>query len=280
MEQGWLPTAGQKCAELCQLLDGWAIDNVEIFVSPVKEHRFIAVFRREGLDPNISDSDPQQLGVAPTSITALTPQAGRTAKIVAQFVAKAQATLAGHHPTNMILLRGFSQLPQFPTMGEVYKLKPAAIANYPMYRGLAKLVGMDVLQTGTSIEDEIATLKQDYANYDYFFLHVKGADAAGEDGDFDRKVKVIEEVDRALPNLMDVKPDVLVITGDHSTPALLKAHSWHPVPVLLHSKWCRPDKVSQFSESACSSGGLGRFPAIQIMLLAMANALKLTKFGA
>lgn len=270
----------EKCAELCQLLDGWAIDNVEIFVSPVKEHRFIAVFRGEGLDPNISDSDPQQLGVAPTSITALTPQAGRTAKIVAQFVAKAQATLAGHHPANMILLRGFSQLPQFPTMGEVYKLKPAAIANYPMYRGLAKLVGMDVLQTGTSIEDEIATLKQEYANYDYFFLHVKGADAAGEDGDFDRKVKVIEEVDRALPNLMDVKPDVLVITGDHSTPALLKAHSWHPVPVLLHSKWCRPDKACQFSESACSSGGLGRVPAIQIMLLAMANALKLTKFGA
>jgi 2,3-bisphosphoglycerate-independent phosphoglycerate mutase len=149
-----------------------------------------------------------------------------------------------------------------------------------MYRGLAKLVGMDVLQTGTSIEDEIATLKQEYANYDYFFIHVKGADSAGEDGDFDRKVKVIEEVDRALPSLMDVKPDVLVITGDHSTPALLKAHSWHPVPVLLHSKWCRPDKACQFSESACSSGGLGRLPAIQIMLLAMANALKLTKFGA
>ncbi len=270
----------EKCAELCQLLDGWTIDNVEIFVSPVKEHRFIAVFRGEGLDPNISDSDPQQLGVAPTSITALTPQAGGTAKIVAQFVAKAQTTLAGHHPANMILLRGFSQLPQFPTMGEVYKLKPAAIASYPMYRGLAKLMGMDVLQTGTSIEDEIATLKQEYANYDYFFLHIKGADAAGEDGDFDRKVRVIEEVDRALPSLMDVKPDVLVITGDHSTPALLKAHSWHPIPVLLHSKWCRPDKVCQFSESACSSGGLGRLPAIQIMLLAMANALKLTKFGA
>ncbi len=270
----------EKCAELCQLLDGWTIDNVEIFVSPVKEHRFIAVFRGEGLDPNISDSDPQQLGVVPTSITALTPQADRTAKIVAQFVAKARTTLAGHHPANMILLRGFSQLPQFPTMDEVYKLKPAAIASYPMYRGLAKLVGMDVLQTGPSIEDEIATLKQEYANYDYFFLHIKGADAAGEDGDFDRKVKVIEEVDRALPSLMDVKPDVLVITGDHSTPALLKAHSWHPVPVLLHSEWCRPDKVCQFSESACSSGGLGRLPAIQIMLLAMANALKLTKFGA
>jgi 2,3-bisphosphoglycerate-independent phosphoglycerate mutase len=165
-------------------------------------------------------------------------------------------------------------------MREIYKLKPAAIASYPMYRGLAHLVGMEVLQTGTSFEDELATMKQSYADYDYFFIHIKGADSAGEDGDFDRKVKVIEEVDRALPSLMDVKPDVLIVTGDHSTPALLKAHSWHPVPILLRSKWCRPDKVSQFSESACSSGGLGQLPATQIMLLAMANALKLTKFGA
>ena len=270
----------EKCAELCQLLDGWTIENVKIFVSPVKEHRFIAVFRGEGLDPNISDSDPQQLGVAPQPIAALTPQAGKAAKIATQFVAKAKATLAGHRPANMILLRGFSQRPQFPTMGEVYKLKPAAIVSYPMYRGLAKLVGMEVLETGTTIEDEMATLKQSYADYDYLFIHIKGADSAGEDGDFDRKVKVIERVDRAIPSLMDVKPDVLVVTGDHSTPALLKSHSWHPVPVLLRSKWCRPDKVSQFSESACSSGGLGRLPATQIMLLAMANALKLTKFGA
>ncbi len=270
----------EKCAELCQLLDGLVIENVKIFVSPVKEHRFIAVFRGDGLDPDIADSDPQQMGVAPMPITALNPRAIRTASVATQFVAQAKATLAGHHPANMVLLRGFSQRPQFPTISEIYKLKPAAIASYPMYRGLARLVGMKILEAGNSIEDELVALKQNYADYDFFFIHVKEADAAGEDGDFDRKVKIIEQVDRALPSLMDVKPDVLVVTGDHSTPALLKGHSWHPVPILLRSKWCRPDKVCQFSESACSGGGLGRFPAIHIMLLAMANALKLTKFGA
>ena len=269
-----------KCAELCQLLDGLVIDNVKIFVRPVKEHRFIVVFRGEGLAPDISDSDPQQTGVAPRIITALNPQASRTASIASQFIAQAKAILAGHHPANMVLLRGFSQRPRFPTMGEIYKLKPAAIAGYPMYLGLAKLVGMEVLETGTSIEDEFATLKQNYANYDFFFLHIKGTDSAGEDGDFDRKVGIIEQVDRALSSLINIKPDVLVVTGDHSTPALLRGHSWHPVPVLLYSKWCRPDRVGEFSESACASGGLGRFPATQLMLLAMANALKLTKFGA
>jgi 2,3-bisphosphoglycerate-independent phosphoglycerate mutase len=165
-------------------------------------------------------------------------------------------------------------------MNEVYKLKPAVIASYPMYRGLAKLVGMEVLGTGTSIENELVTLKENYTSYDFFFLHVKGTDAAGEDGDFDRKVSIIEQVDNALPSLTSLEPDVIVVTGDHSTPALLKGHSWHPVPILLHSKWCRPDGVKRFSELACVSGGLGRFSATQIMPLAMANALKLTKFGA
>ncbi|TET17437.1 MAG: 2,3-bisphosphoglycerate-independent phosphoglycerate mutase [Dehalococcoidia bacterium] len=269
-----------KCAELCQLLDGLVIENVKIFVCPVKEHRFIVVFRGEGLDSDISDSDPQQTGVAPRIITALNPQASRTASIASQFIAQAKATLAKHHPANMVLLRGFSQRPQFPTMGEIYKLKPVAITSYPMYRGLAKLVGMEVLETGTSIEDEFVTLKRNYANYDFFFFHIKGTDSAGEDGDFDRKVRIIEQVDSALSKLMSLEPDVLVVTGDHSTPALLRGHSWHPVPILLYSKWCRPDRVSEFSESACASGGLGRFPATQIMLLAMANALKLNKFGA
>ena len=149
-----------------------------------------------------------------------------------------------------------------------------------MYRGLAKLVGMDTLETGTSIEDEFMTLKQNYTDYDFFFLHIKEPDSAGEDGDFDRKVRIIEQVDNALTELVNMQPDVVVVASDHSTPALLRGHSWHPVPVLLYSKWCRPDKASEFSESACILGGLGRFPATQIMPLAMANALKLTKFGA
>jgi 2,3-bisphosphoglycerate-independent phosphoglycerate mutase len=165
-------------------------------------------------------------------------------------------------------------------LNEIYKLKPAAIALYPMYRGLARLVGMDVLDTGATIEDEFSTLKQRYDAYDFFFLHVKATDSAGEDGDFDRKVKVIEQVDKALPELTGLQPEVIVVTADHSTPSVLKAHSWHPVPVLLYSPWCRPDSATGFSESACVVGGLGRFPATQIMPLAMAHALKLAKFGA
>ncbi len=270
----------EECTKLCRLLDGLVIDKVKVLVRPVREHRFIVVFRGEGLNPDVSESDPQQIGVIPKPVTTLAPEASRMADIANQFVSKAKILLAEHHPANMLLLRGFSQRPQLPTMNEIYKLKPAVIAVYPMYRGLAKLTGMEVLKTGTSIEDELVTLKQNYTNYDFFFLHIKGTDSAGEDGDFDRKVKVIEQVDSVLPSLNSLEPDVIVVTGDHSTPAILKGHSWHPVPTLLYSKWCRPDKVREFTESACLSGGLGRFPATQIMSLVMANALKLNKFGA
>jgi 2,3-bisphosphoglycerate-independent phosphoglycerate mutase len=270
----------EKCTELCRLLDGLVIDRAEILVRPVKEHRFIAVFRGFGLSPEVSDSDPQQLGAFPLVIRAESPGAKRMAVIANHFVNHAQMTLAEYFPANMVLLRGFSKRPNFPAMSEIYKLKAAAIAGYPMYRGLAKLVGMEILETGTTIKDEFKTLTENYRNYDFFFLHIKAADEAGEDGDFDRKVAVIEEVDSLLPELMDLKPSVVVVTGDHSTPALLRGHSWHTVPVLLYSKWCRADGVKEFSESACLLGGLGRLPATQIMPLAMANALKLTKYGA
>jgi 2,3-bisphosphoglycerate-independent phosphoglycerate mutase len=270
----------EKCTELCRLLDGLVIDRAEILVRPVKEHRFIAVFRGFGLSPEVSDSDPQQLGAFPLVIRAESPGAKRMAVIANHFVNHAQMTLAEYFPANMVLLRGFSKRPNFPAMSEIYKLKAAAIAGYPMYRGLAKLVGMEILETGTTIKDEFKTLTENYRNYDFFFLHIKAADEAGEDGDFDRKVAVIEEVDSLLPELMELKPSVVVVTGDHSTPALLRGHSWHPVPVLVYSKWCRTDGVKEFSESACLLGGLGRLPATQIMPLAMANALKLTKFGA
>ncbi|MBI2848463.1 MAG: 2,3-bisphosphoglycerate-independent phosphoglycerate mutase [Chloroflexi bacterium] len=270
----------EKSSELCRLLDGREIDGVKVLVRPVREHRFIIVFRGEGLSAELADSDPQQAGVSPKMVAPLNTAAARTAAIANRFVSQAKDILAGHHPANMILMRGFSQHPEWPKMTEVYKLTPAAIASYPMYRGLARLVGMKVLSTGGSVEDEFRTLAENYESHDFFFLHVKGADAAGEDGDFDRKVAVIEQVDRTLPQLLDLRPDVIVVTGDHSTPAMLKAHSWHPVPVLLSSQWCRPDKVKEFSESACIGGGLGRIQATQIMPLVMANALKLMKFGA
>jgi 2,3-bisphosphoglycerate-independent phosphoglycerate mutase len=272
--------SNEKCIELCQLLDGRLIDGVRILVSPVREHRFAAIFRGQSLALEVSDSDPLRVGVAPKSITASNPEASKLADIANEFIIQAKATLAEHYPANMVLLRGFSQHPQLPTMSEIYQLKPAAIASYPMYRGLAKLVGMEVLKTGTTIEDEFTTLKQNYAKYDFFFLHIKPADNAGEDGDFDRRVKIFEQFDSIVPELTKLEPDVIVVTGDHSTPAMRKGHSWHPVPLLLYSKWCRPDRVTEFSEPACLPGGLGRFPATQVMPLAMANALKLTKFGA
>ncbi len=270
----------EKCTELCQRLDGMTVEDVTVIVRPVRDHRFIVVFRGKGLAPQVTESDPQQVGLAPVSITALSPAAGKMAAVASRFVVRAGEALAGHHPANMVLLRGFSEKPHFETLNEIYKLKPAAIALYPMYRGLARLVGMDVLDTGPTIEDEFSTLKQRYDAYDFFFLHVKATDSAGEDGDFDRKVKVIEQVDKALPELTGLQPEVIVVTADHSTPSVLKAHSWHPVPVLLYSPWCRPDSATGFSESACVVGGLGRFPATQIMPLAMAHALKLAKFGA
>ena len=270
----------EECTELCQLLDDMVMDDVKILVHPVREHRFAVIFRGDGLSPYVSDSDPQHTGATPEVITAKYAIARRMANIANEFIDRAKVTLADHFPANMVLLRGFSRRPQLPTIGEVYQLKPVAIASYPMYRGLAKLVGMEVLETGTTIEDEFTTLRQNYADYDFFYLHVKGIDSAGEDGDFDRKVAIIEQVDSALPRLLDIEPDVIIVTGDHSTPALLKGHSWHPVPIVLCSKWCRRDQVAEFSEPACISGGLGRFPASQVMALAMANALKLNKFGA
>ncbi|HEX78822.1 MAG TPA: 2,3-bisphosphoglycerate-independent phosphoglycerate mutase [Dehalococcoidia bacterium] len=272
--------ATEKCADLCELLDDMDIDGIRVIVKPVKEHRLVVVFRGDTLSEDITDSDPQQTGVAPENVEARTDAAEKTADVVNKFIKKAQKILAHHHPANMVLLRGFSKKPQLPTMKEIYKLKAVAIASYPMYRGLAKTVGMDVQNTGATIEDELTALRKCFTNYDFFFIHIKGTDSAGEDGDYNRKVAVLEYLDGLLPQLIELKPDVTVITGDHSTPATIMGHSWHPVPVVLYSQWCRPDGVSHFSESACILGGLGHLPATDIMPLAMANALKLNKFGA
>jgi len=269
-----------KNTELCRLLNNIAIDGAEISVLPVKEHRFVLILRGEDLSPELADSDPQQAGLAPKKIEALSPQAQKTARIVNEFVSQARSLLQGEAPANMVLLRGFSRRPDIPPISEIYKLKTAAIATYPMYRGLARLVGMQVLPGGESITAQLNSLRRYYADYDFFFVHFKSTDARGEDGDFRAKVQAVEELDNALPGLLSLDPEVLIITGDHSTPATLAMHSWHPVPFMLKSKWCRPDNVTEFSERACLAGGMGRFPATEIMPLAMANALKLDKFGA
>jgi 2,3-bisphosphoglycerate-independent phosphoglycerate mutase len=266
-------------AELCKLLE-MKIDDIQVLTVPVKEHRFVICFRGPGLREAVTENDPQHEGMMPTQVTAITAGALKTANIANQFIDRAKKILADKHPANMLLLRGFSRKPELISMESVYKLKPAAIATYPMYRGLARLVGMDILTTGTTFADEIKTLKEHYNDYDFFFVHFKALDAAGEDGDFDRKVKLLEDLDETLPDLLSLKMDVIVVTGDHSTPAMLKGHSWHTVPTMVYGQYCRPDKCIQFSEAGCLGGGLGIFPATQIMPLAMANALKLNKYGA
>ena len=269
---------------LCQRLSQITLAGAEILVTPVREHRFSLILRGDGLSPDLIASDPQQTGVAPRKVAAMTPGARKTARLVNSFIQQAESLLRSTRndipAANMVLLRGFSRLPEIPSLPEIYKLTPAAIAVYPMYRGLARLVGMEMLPAGNNITEQLESLRRHYQDYDFFFIHFKNTDSRGEDGDFEAKVRAIEEVDRALPRLLTLEPDVLIVTGDHSTPATLGIHTWHPVPFMLRSKWCRRDKVSAFSEDACLAGGLGRFPATEIMPLAMANALKLDKFGA
>lgn len=267
-------------AQLCRLLNDVAIDGAEIFVVPVKDHRFVLILRGEGMSPQVTDSDPQQVGLHPKRIEALSQQARSTAEAANGFVSQAAERLKDESDANMILLRGFSQRPDIPSIPEIYRLKPAAIVAYPMYRGLARLAGMEALQSGNTIEDQMETLREHYGDFDFFFLHFKSTDSRGEDGDFDAKVEAIEELDRALDCMLEMDPEVLIVTGDHSTPAALAMHSWHPVPFMLKSRWCRADSVTEFSEQACLAGGMGRFQAVEIMPLAMANALKLDKFGA
>lgn len=275
---GRIPT--EKNQQLCEHLSQIQIEGVEIFLRPEKEHRAAVIFRGEGLSGHLSDTDPQKLGVPPKPVKPLGEEARRTADIVSQFVSRAQQILSHEEKANMILLRGFDKFEALLTYSERYQLKAAAIATYPMYRGISRLLGMTVLPTGDTIAQEFETLAQFYQQYDFFFLHIKKTDSMGEDGNFEGKVKIIEEGDSCLPLLLELKPDVIAVTGDHSTPAVLKSHSWHPNPVLLYSKFCRPDQVKTFSETECIHGGLGRFPALHLMPLMLANALKLEKYGA
>lgn len=270
-----------KNSELCALLRRIRLPDVQMFVEPVKEHRFLLVLRGEGLSGEVSDTDPQEVGRTPLKPEALSPEAERTARLIEQFVAEARRVLADHAPANMVLLRGFSKRPSWPSVRDVFGLRAAAIAAYPMYRGVARLVGMEVLDTGDKLGDELDVLERRWHDFDFFYLHVKRTDSAGEDGDYDRKVALIAEVDTQLPRLLSLGPDVVMVTGDHSTPAVLRSHSWHPVPVLLWSRHCRPDGVDRFGERTCVAGSLGPgIPSVELMPLALANAMRLEKFGA
>jgi 2,3-bisphosphoglycerate-independent phosphoglycerate mutase len=272
--------ATETCVRLCERLREIRVPGAEVLVEPVKEHRFVLVLRGEGLGGRLTETDPQVLGRPPLAVRGLDAASARTATVVNAFVAEAGRRLADAAPANMVLLRGFDQRPDLPRFPEVLALRAAAIAAYPMYRGLARLVGMEVLKTGATFADELETLRQHWDAYDFFFLHYKDTDKAGEDGDFDAKVTALERLDAAVPALRALAPDVLVLTGDHATPSVLAAHGWQPVPVLLWSRWCGADGVTAFTERACGAGSLGVLPAHHLLPLVMANALRLTKFGA
>ncbi len=268
------------CVKLCERLRAITADGAEIVIEPVKEHRFVLVLRGDGLSGSVSETDPQALGVPPLPARALEPAAERTAAAVNQFVERARQLLRDSAPANMVLLRGFDRQPDIPLFPETFRLRAAAVAAYPMYRGLARLVGMEVLDTGPTFADEIATLKRHWDSFDFFFLHYKDTDKAGEDGDFDAKVAALERFDARLPDVLALRPDVLAVSGDHSTPSILAAHGWQPVPALVASAYCGADHVSRFTERDCASGALGLLPAQELMPILMANALRFAKYGA
>jgi 2,3-bisphosphoglycerate-independent phosphoglycerate mutase len=272
----------EKGEELVELLnENLKIEGVEVFVVHEKEYRAVAVFRGEGLSDALADSDPQRTGLEPLTVetTDGSEEARRSAEIANSFVEQANEILADQLPANTVLVRGFGMHPALPSFEETYDLDAAAIASYPMYKGLARLAGMQLLKEGEGISGEFETLENNWDDHDFFFIHIKPTDAAGEDGDFDRKASVIEEVDAQIPGLLDLGPDALAITGDHATPAKLKSHSWHGVPLLLASPYTLPTADS-FGERQCAGGSLGLFPAEEIMGYLMGHALKLNRFGA
>jgi 2,3-bisphosphoglycerate-independent phosphoglycerate mutase len=276
---GRLPN--EASIELIKLLRTIKADGVEFFIEPVKEHRFAFVMRSPSLGDALTETDPLKIGVAPLKVRALKSNSTKSTKFVNLFIKSAHGLLANQQPANMILLRGFSKLPRLPKYQDLYGLNPAAIAINGMYRGVARLAGMTVLDVnGDTLADEFRTLEKYWNDFDFFYMHVKKTDTCGENGDFAGKVHCIEEVDAFIPRLMALQPDVVVISGDHSSPAVLKSHSWHPVPTMLYSKYVRPDGIAEFGERTCRGGSLGILPAKNIMPIALANAGRIAKYGA
>ena len=276
--------ATEVTEEIAAELSTIELPGCEVAVHAVREHRFVLVLRAsEGSPPlndAISETDPQAEGVPPLDAAATALEGEHTADLVNQFAREARSRLAGRETANDVLLRGWSTLPDLPQLPELWKLRAAAIAVYPMYRGLARLVGMDVLDAGESFETAIARLRSAWDDYDFFFLHYKPTDAAGEDGDFARKRQALRDFDACVPELLALNPNVLVIAGDHSTPATMAAHSWHPVPLLIRGDNVRTDASHHFDEGECAVGGLGTMPAKELLPVAFAHAMRLAKFGA
>lgn len=272
--------ATESSAKLVERLRGIQLPGVKVFVEPVREHRFVLVLRGEGLGDAVSTTDPQREGVPPLPARALDAHSEGTAALVNEFVRQARELLNDQVQANGLMLRGFAKYPTLPQFTEVWGLRAAALAVYPMYRGLAKLAGMTAIPCPGGMTEQIHLIRQNWDSYDYFFLHYKKTDAAGEDGNFEAKYHALEEFDAFVPELLGLNADVLMIAGDHSTPALMAAHSWHPVPFLLQSNYCREGNTVHFNEQECVKGSLGIFPAVDVMPLAMAHAMRFAKYGA
>jgi 2,3-bisphosphoglycerate-independent phosphoglycerate mutase len=273
------------CEELCALLSEKVkkIGDTQVIIKPGKGHRFVVLFRGKGLEGPLTDADPHREGLAVPKVQPLNPKsakAKKAAKLVADFYKAALPVISKKKPANGFLLRGIAHQPHIPTFHARYSLRPGCIAVYPMYKGLAQLVGMAKLEGPQTIAEQFERYLAEYDNYDYFFIHFKYTDMYGEDGNFDAKRKAIEEVDAALPILLRKKPDVLAVTGDHSTPCPIKGHSWHPQPVLLHSAVSGSDKLDRFTETEANKGSLGVFDAKHLIRLMQANAKMFDKFGA
>lgn len=272
----------EEALPIVDILSDVQIPDVSVEVRHVREYRFAVIMRGENLDATIADTDPQSTGKAPLKAQAKKPEAERTASYFNQWIAAAQEAIQDQPKANGLTLRGFSSDPGLPSFHDSYGLKAACVAVYPMYRGVSKLVGMDILDVaGESPEQEFEVVEKNWDKFDFFFVHIKKTDSRGEDGDFQKKAEVIHTVDIALPQLLDLKPDVLAITGDHSTPARLKVHSWHPVPLLLWAPaTVRIDSQERFGERACQLGGLGTFHARELLTLMLAHGGRLRKYGA
>jgi 2,3-bisphosphoglycerate-independent phosphoglycerate mutase len=266
---------------VAKLRERVSIPGVEITIEPVKEYRFAMRFRASGLGDRIRDTDPGIIGAPPLPPISDDPNSDKTARIAAEFLDQARLILIDEFPANFLTLRGFARLPDIAPMRAVYGLHPAAIAVYPMYRGLARLVGMRICEAGETLADQIDSLARNWDSADFFFIHYKYTDSSGEDGDFDKKIRMIEALDAEIPRITELKPDVLIVTGDHSTPSRMQSHSWHPNPLLLWAPATgRADLATGFGESECLRGGLGHILSKEIMPLAMAHAGRLKKYGA
>ena len=253
----------------------------EWFLETVAGHRAVLVLRGDGLAGDVGDTDPQEEGLPPAEPEALTGQAQASAELARSFAGKARSVLADEQQANGVLLRGFGRHAPLPSLASRFGLRGLCIARYPMYRGLSRLLGLEVAAAPDTLEGVFDTLSARFGDgHDFCFVHVKGTDTRGEDGDFEGKVAVLEAVDRLLPRLLELRPDVLVVTADHSTPASLSGHSWHPVPLMIQSASARADGIGHFDEYACRGGGLGLRPGLHLMGLALAHAGRLRKFGA